>query len=220
MLLRDDLAVGVAGDFPDRVIKKMLAVRGEPTDDVLKALRSDDRCDYVVASLDPIRIWRVRHGEAEECDLAHRTFVGDRAAFGRFQDLCAGWIPADSQAVKMRAAMDQLVSPFGGLPSVGGFATAVTSRGGKFRFLPKEFYIAGDSLFDGYHGLQLPGADTTPGANAIYIPRARAGRVFPHEDPSAGLKITAATVEEFAEVAQRTLAQTVTPFAGGLFFST
>lgn len=209
VLLRDDLAVGLAGEFPDRVIKSMMKVRHRPLDQVLEALREDDRCDFLVASLEPLSIWRVARGRVEEYDLSYRTHIGDPDAFSRFQYLYDGWIPGDPQVEKMRTSMDQITSILGPSPFVGGFATTVNNRSGAFRFQPREFAVAGNTQFDGFHGLQLPGADPTPGASAIYIPRAKVGRVFRHEDPSSGVKVRADTVEKFAAAAHDDLGQTL-----------
>lgn len=203
VLLREELIVGVAGPGPARMIEDLVGHRDDDLFDVIQHLRTEREGDFVVATLSPARLWRVRDGRVEPVEPPSYAWAGDEEAFNRLRDLAGSWGPDVDEACRLKSSMDQLVSPLGQFPSVGGFGILAAATDEGFRFAPSSFTIFGTTNFlDSYRGRILPGKAPTPGALGIYATDAGVGRVFTHDQPWAGIRILAPDADSFAELAE------------------
>lgn len=211
VLLRDELAVGVAGEGPHRMIEDLVKVRGASVGEVLEHLRAERDGDFVVGRLNPARLYVVRGGRVAEVPEGEHAWVGDGSAYGIFKNLADSWISEDDEFTRLKTSMDSVVAR-GRSRTVGGFALAARTDNDRFRFIPTAFTIFGDTaedLFDTYEGQVLPGNDPTPGALGIYLGRAGVGRLFTHERPFEGIKILARDRATFAALARSEYGQSL-----------
>jgi hypothetical protein len=209
VLLRDNLAVGVAGAGPQRMIEDLVKVRDADLVDVLDHLRAERDGDFVVGALNPARLYEVRGSTVTPAPSAQRAWAGDGNAFEEFESLAASWLAEDDEFTRLKTSMDSVVSR-GRTNSVGGFALTARTDDGRFRFIPTAFTIFGvDDLLDTYEGQVLPGDGPTPGALGIYVSRAEVGRLFTHERPFEGIKIAAPDRATFADRAFAEFGQTL-----------
>lgn len=200
VLLRDDLAVGVAGEGPCRIIEDLMKVRDAGLADVLDYLRAERNGDFVVGALNPSRLYRVHRAGITEFPEFRHAWVGDGNAYDIFENLASSWVPDDSEFIRVKTSMDSLVAR-GSNRTVGGFALTAHAPDGRFRFVPTTFTIYGDTtenFLDSYAGQLLPGDGLTPGALGIYVSSAGSGRLFTHERPFEGIKILAPDRATFA----------------------
>ena len=201
VLLRDDLAVGVAGEGPHRIIEDLVKVRDADGSDVLDHLRVERDGDFIVGALHPARIYQVSGGKITPVTESEHAWVGDGSSYNSFRHLAETWVPGDDEFTRLKTSMDSLVARGRSQATVGGYALTVRTDAGRFRFVPTSFTIFGDtvdSFFDTYEGQVLPGDDPTPGALGIYMSRAGVGRLFTHERPFEGVKILAVDRAAFA----------------------
>jgi hypothetical protein len=191
VLLRDNLAVGVAGAGPRRMIEDLMMVRDADLLDVLDHLCAERDGDFLVGALNPSRLYEVRVGKITAVPEGQHAWAGDGRAFDDFEKLAASWPPDDDELTRLKTSMDSIVS-LGRSNSVGGFALTARTHEGRFRFLPTTFTIFGEvDMFDTYEGQVLPGAESTPGALGIYVNRGHVGQLYTHEHPFVGRKIQA-----------------------------
>lgn len=210
VLLRDELIVGIAGAGPARMIEDLVAHRDDDLLDLLDHLRSERDGDFVVGALSPARLWRVRDGRVERVQPPAYAWAGDEEAFNRLRDLAGSWGPDVAEDFRLMSSMDQLVSPLGRFPTVGGFGILAAATDEGFRFAPSNFTIFGTTnILDSYSCRILPGMTPTPGALGIFATGAGAGRLFTHEQPWVGIKVLAADADYFAERAKSEYGQTL-----------
>ena len=210
VLLRDNLAIGVAGEGPERIVEDLMYLRDAELFDVLGHLRAERDGDFVVGVLNPARLYEVRDGHITPIDAPRHAWAGDGHAFDDFEKLAARWPSEVDEFTRLKTSMDQAVSPLGRVKSVGGFGITARAEQGAFRFIPTQFTIFGtDNLFDTFEGQVLPGAGSTPGAVGIYVSRAGVGRVFTHERPFEGHKIVSPDRATFAAIALHEYGQTL-----------
>ncbi len=192
ILLRDNLAVGVAGAGPARMIEDLLEHRDDDIIEVLGHLRSERDGAFVVGALGPAQLWEVRDGKVIEVPSGQRAWAGDETAFRDFEKLADAWTPGTDEYFRLKSSMDQFVGPLGRSKSVGGFGITAISESGVFRYAPAPFTIFGtDDVLDVYSGRVIPGDVPTPGAVGIYVERAGAGRLFTQDRTATGVKIVA-----------------------------
>lgn len=227
VLLRDDLAVGVSGDYPRETIEDLLKFRNSAPEVVVNHLERVAHGDYLVAALHPPRLWTVTDRASEAATEGALAWVGDQEAYTHFTrlfDSTAG----EPTPSRLRSSMHNLVSPIGPVATVGGFAVAASSTSGAFRFLAGTFTIAPraianasinssgnvvlritarNNLSDWFSGSTHPGKDATPGALGIYIHGAKAGVLFSHSQPHLAVTIPASDPERFVAAAEASCGQ-------------
>lgn len=210
LILRDRLAVGIAGPGPARMIEDLLDRRDDDIVDVLGHLRTERDGAFVVGALDRAHLWEVRDGKIIDVPAGQHAWAGDEGAFRDFETLASAWPPGTDEYFRLKSSMDQFVGPLGRAKSVGGFGITATSGSGQFRYASAPFTIFGtDNLLDTYSGRVIPGGGDTPGALGIYIQRAEAGRLFPEGQPTRGVKIVAPDTRSFIDRAHADFGQTL-----------
>ena len=223
VLLRPDLAVGVTGDDPHRVIEALASLRDASIDDLLAHLVSQTSASFVVAALKPARLWMVSDGRVDERTTeVHRAWAGDRTAFNHFQARFHDWPDDTDVPFRLLSSMQWLTS-FEAVESVGGYSVRVATVDGGFEFVADWSFVgpwmleAAMSVSDSGASLRatvpaggdatthrivlLPGADPTRGALGLLIPEASVGLIFPHEQPWEPLRVASTSPGELAGLA-------------------
>jgi hypothetical protein len=225
-ILRDDLAVGVAGRNPHQVLRRLGDLRARPVDDVLSALATNPYASFVVASLSPsCRLWQVKNCQVEDRTSIGQCRIGDPEGIEIFTQQyhqVESSLPTADTPFLLTASMQWLIS-FGPVESVGGYLTRLrtTSRG--FRFA-HDYTDIGPDLVDGVFrrteeggalDLRAPadvasrgfevrlavGETPTIGALACLIPQARTGWLFCDETPWVARVISTETMTDLVRVA-------------------
>ncbi len=222
-LLRPDLIVGVTGDDPDAVIGNLVDHRDDEPDALLAHLVSVTSAGFVVAALNPVRLWSIGDGEVDERTPVGRAWSGDRAAYDVFREAWDKWPDGTDVPFLLTSSM-QFLTSFGPVSSVGGFTLTAANHGDGFRFQPWSNFVGpsylqlgavevsgegttlrmsvppgGDSTTHQVH--VMPGEDPTRGALAILIPQTGIGLLFRHQRPSEPLKLEASTPQELVAAA-------------------
>ena len=202
VILRPDVAVGVTGYDPESRIRDLVALREEPVNDLLEQLKEDPKAGFVVAALEPARLWEVYGGS-----IYLRTTVGlawDGVTAREFTDTFrtdfehqwAKTDAADDVAFRLMATL-QGVTTFGKLPTVGGPVVRVGSDAGGFSFVPD-----GGFLYGGPHWMIFAGEDPTRGANGMLELHIGRGRLYPHDSPDRAIAFDVSSPEEFVSIAR------------------
>lgn len=220
-ILRDDLAVGMAGGNPQLAIPRLNALRNLPTEAVLSALADESHASFVVAALGVSRrLWTVRNGEVQDRQHVGRAWVGDPEANEVFTQRTAELATASrDQSTKflLIGAMQSLLA-FGEVETVGGYATRVSATDDGFRFGcdssgvgPDLVHGVVDSTRDGstlglltppdvastgYDLQVLAGVPPTIGALACLIPEAATAWLFRDHDPWVAQTVTLTSLTE------------------------
>jgi hypothetical protein len=209
VLLRGDLAVGVAGYDPHGRIRDLIALRSEPVEDLIVALCDDTRAAFVVAALEPARLWTVAEGRAVERSEIGVAWEGDEEAYADFRARYeTEWAkpPRPPVPFRMMTALQHLTS-FRKVLSVGGFT--IRAHGDPengFQFIgDKTFVLGGASLS------VMVGQAETPGAIGMYDQSRGLGLLFRHESPDTAVQIVASNNREFGEVARDAFGQDLAP---------
>ncbi|WP_433952802.1 hypothetical protein [Curtobacterium flaccumfaciens] len=224
VILRPDLAVGLTGEDPERVLEDLVSHRDSDVADLLDHLTTLPQNGFVVAALQPPRLVWVGDGKVEERSSPPRAWDGDSAGHERFRSLELDWGDGVSLGFKLMSSMDSLVQ-WGQVASVGGFSLAVTgSDQSGFRFVPREFTVFPDlrdatltvddekamsisASFDASAGSSVfqarivPGSRSTPGALGIWVPGAETGLVFAEDSPHVRIKLEASSFSDFLDLA-------------------
>ena len=178
LIVRDDLAVGYAGDDPDFALEVIVGLRKEPIDAALNTLEDVDGLSFLVGSLKPEpRLWHVARGKSEERTQYRRGWIGD-GDMSAFLESYHQWPDETDVSFKLLSSMQDHIS-FGRTPSVGGFHTRVGTVENGFRY-------AGDTTMIGFGDLSqicVPGQEPTAGALAYWIPQWRLARLFTQNEP-------------------------------------
>lgn len=222
MLLRRDLAVGITSEDAPPAIERLVCVRDLPVDDVLHHLSGEDESRFVVAALDPPRLWRV-HGPTVQERGEVRTWVGDPAAYEVFQARMGDFDDAEL-SFRLMTSMQWLTS-FSPVASVGGIMHMLVTGADGFQFAPNVSTVGPDRMevaaaahadgvtrmrFEvpdgvdpsGHSYFVIPGTDPTRGAVAMFIPQTGRGLVFPHDRPWQAIVVPAQTLGELVDAAQ------------------
>jgi hypothetical protein len=233
VLLRPDLLVGITGDDPAPVMERLVTHRNESVPGVLDHLKTEVDAAFVVAALDPPRLWTVADGRAEDRTAVGRAWAGDIEAFNLFQarSLDPGMTDAEP-CFKLMSSMQWLTS-FNPVKSVGGTTVRLTSQADGFHFSPmftrigphymevesatfangilRVTYVVPDGV-DGstYQIIVVPGGDPTPAAVGLLIPETGRGLVFSPERPWESRVVAATTVQELAVAANVECGQVLT----------
>jgi hypothetical protein len=143
VIIDDDIAVAFAGDDPDKALMFATGLRGRSVAEVVEALRqhSADNAgrnhskSFLIAKRAPDpQLWRITWGEVEDAGRLPRLWIGDRAAFERFQSQHQAALLDRPAQYRLAAAMLTVVA-FDDVPSVGGYVTRVTGDAARpFRF--------------------------------------------------------------------------------------
>lgn len=238
VVLRDDLAVGVAGDDPQRSVPRVHGMRTWPIDDILSELVGLDHASFVVATLGPSRLWQITRGQLEDRTALSRAWIGDPMANEIFREQFGLLSSSSSREVDfcMWGAMQELISG-DYVQSVGGYTTRVRTTRDGFRFAPDEFsagpdlvhgvitrgvsisrleiQAAPDVASQGYEVMLAVGENPTIGALACFIPQARTAWLFPDHAPWEVARIRPTSMKELIEVASQSFGQKLRSNSGG-----
>lgn len=215
VIVDDDIAVAFAGDDPDRALKHVAGLRGRSVAEVVEALRQhsaenatrDHSKSFLIANRAPDpKLWRIRWGEVEAAGRLPRLWIGDPAAFDRFQRQHQAALLDRPAEYRLVAAMMTVVA-FDDVPSVGGYITRVAGDAARpFRFHSDPvgtgpWETEGTFVVEqnGEPTLQIrvpsgvdpsrhsrigvPGRDATFGAMAFLIPEITTAWLWTHEEP-------------------------------------
>ncbi|MCB0927142.1 MAG: hypothetical protein KDB70_04285 [Mycobacterium sp.] len=215
VILDEDLTVAFAGDDPDRALKYVAGLRGRSVAEVVEALRQysadnaarDHSKSFLIAKRAPDpQLWRIRWGEVETAGSVSRLWIGEPAAFERFQSQHQSALLDRPAEFRLVAAMMTLVL-FDDVPSVGGYITRVAGDAvHPFRFhsdpagtgpWETEGTIVveqnGEQTLtmrvppgvDPSHHTRIgvPGCDGTFSAMAFFIPEIATAWLWTHDEP-------------------------------------
>lgn len=232
VILRDDVAVGITGDNPDIVLRRLVGLRDQPVEVLLEAMLNIDYASFVVAALRPSpQLWKVSAGSTEERSSVGRCWAGDHDAYEFFQQRYHEWPEEIGPAFRLMSSMQWLLN-FNPVESVGGYLTrvAVTSEG--FRFIADPMTVApwfleglahvtadafrltlhvplgGDP--NGYQVLPAVGRPPTAGALAYYVPQTGVSWLFCHESPWEAVPLKTDSMPELIESARTNYEQILT----------
>lgn len=205
-ILRPDLAVGVTGRDPHGRLRDLIALRDEPIDVILEQLKEDPVAGFVVAALDPARLWGVRGGAAYDRTPHRMAWDGDPEAHKEFdRHFTKDWAKmsvANDIPFRVMTAMQALTS-FRLVSTVEGITLRVGTTDRGFRFTPDRGRVLG-----GPEWLILVGSDATPGAIGILDVSLGLGQLFRHEAPDEPVRVRATSPDDFVSIA-REYGQTV-----------
>ena len=237
VLLRPDLLVGITGDEPHEAIEDLIARRHQPLGDLIDHMATVSSTGYVVATLNPARLWNVDQGYIEERTAIRRAWSGDQSAYDHFRSRWAEWPEGTDVPFLLTSSMQSLTS-FDPVSSVGGITLSASSQEDGFHFDPGFTFVGPPYLqLDGVTSIDdtvtlrasvpeggdltthrvfvLPGADPTRSALGILIPESGTGLLFRHSRPweptSVDTTSSATLVERAAELHQQNLIATVGP---------
>jgi len=222
VILRPDLAVGVTGEDPHRVIEELVAIRGSEVDEVLAHLLSEPEAHCVVAALNPSRLWLTSDGSLEDRAPYRRAWAGELSAYDLFRHQEAAFPSALGVPLQLLSSMQWLTS-FNAAPTVGGYAVRAGSGPSGFSFRADRTRVGpwildvALSVSDGavtisatvpdggdsttHEVLIHPGTDGTLGALGLLIPQSQVGLLFTHERPWNPVRVAATGSDEFVESA-------------------
>ena len=95
VLLNPMLAVALAGNVDDRMLRTVVSLRGQSTAQVLSALHAIAAVTFLVADVEEMRLWSVGDGHLEERTHLRRAWAGSQAAYEVFIRKEAEW-PQDT----------------------------------------------------------------------------------------------------------------------------
>jgi hypothetical protein len=215
VIIDDDISVAVAGDNPDTALEFTAGLRGRTVAEIVEALRRysaesaarEHSKSFLIAKRAPDpQLWRIKLGRIEEAGRLPRLWIGDQAAFERFQRQHQTALLDRPAEYRLVAAMMTVVA-FDDVPSVGGYITRVAGDAARpFRFHsdpvgtgPWETEGAFVVEQNGERTLQMrvapgvdpsrhsrigvPGRDGTFGAMAFFIPEITTAWLWTHDEP-------------------------------------
>lgn len=223
-ILRDEVAVGVAGSDPRHVFEELVAIRDQPIDVLLDAMSSMHYASFVVGVLGSVpQVWSVDEGVVEERTAVGRCYAGDLEAYEHFEEQRASSPESLGVAFSLMASMQYLLR-YKVVDSVGGFLVRVaTTDEGSFRFVRDQENVAPDLLNamireavsnlnivltvpegadpHGYQILPAVGEPPTIGALAYCMPEAGMSWLFRHESPWMAQEIPTGSPSELVRLA-------------------
>jgi hypothetical protein len=192
VILRDDLAVGIAGKDPHGRIRDVVAMREADVSDLLSMLEEDPVAGFVVATIGPARIWNVADGIAIERTSLGRAWEGDQTAYeDEYLPHFANDFVSDPIPFRQMTSM-QWVTSFRRSSVVGGRAMRVVGASDGFRFVADQQFILGEE-----ESIFFAGESPTPGALGIYYPSRKIGGLFRQEAPDSPVEVIASSAAEF-----------------------
>lgn len=198
-ILRSDVAVGVTGPDPHGRLRDLVALRDEPVEVILEELKDDPIAGFVVAALEPARLWEVRGGAAYDRTAHETAWDGDPKAHDeyrtRFANEWAKTSAANDVPFRVMTAMQALTS-FRPVSTVGGITLRVGTTDRGFRFVPDRACVLG-----GPEWLVLVGNAATRGAVGILDIQLGLGQLFTHESPDDPITIRATSPDDFVSIA-------------------
>jgi hypothetical protein len=223
VILRDDVAVGITGDNPENVLRRLVGLRSQPVEDLLGAMTNIDYASFVVAVQDPSpQLWKVSDGSTEERSSVGRCWAGDHDAYEFFQQRYHEWPEKMGSAFRLMSSMQWLLN-FNPVESVGGYLTRVATTSNGFRFVADPMTVGpwfleglgqamphGSRLAlhvpsggdpNGYQILPAVGRPPTAGALAYYIPQTGVSWLFCHESPWEAVALKTDSMPELIESA-------------------
>lgn len=199
-ILRSDIAAGVTGPDPHGRLRDLVALRDEPVEVIMEQLKDDPIAGFVVAALEPARLWEVRGGAAYDRTAHGTAWDGDPKAHEeyrrRFATEWAKTSAANDVPFRVMTAMQALTS-FRPISTVGGITLRIGTTDRGFRFIPDRGFVLGGSEW-----LILVGSAASPGAIVILDIHLGLGQLFPHELPGDPITISATSPEDFVSIAE------------------
>lgn len=231
VLLRADLMIGVTGDDPALVIEDLIGHRNDDVEGLLAHLAANPSAGFVVATLNPARLWSIEGGEVDERTSVRRAWSGDREAYDVFRTSWEQWPEGTEVPFLLSSSMQRLTS-FDPVATVGGFTLTASTYDDGFRFQPWITFVGPSHLQLGaiaiasdnltaqasvppggdattHQVFVMPGQDPTRGALGLLIPETGIGLLFPHERPSTSTKIEANSSATMADLASSRHGQTL-----------
>lgn len=223
VILRDDLAVGLAGEDPAGMLQRLVGLHGETVERVLDSVANISAASFVVATLSPVpRLWAVSDGSVEDRSAIDRAWAGDHDAYELFQQRYHEWPSDVESAFRLMSSMQWLLT-FDPVDSVGGYLTRIATGSDGFRLVGDSTQVApwllegvvqalsdeiqltlrvpagGDGTW--YRILPAVGRPPTIRALAYYVPQAGVAWLFPHESPWAPVPLRVNSVEDLLKSA-------------------
>lgn len=199
-ILRSDVAAGVTGPDPHGRLRDLVALRDEPVEVILEQLKQDPVAGFVVAALEPARLWEVRGAAAYDRTAHEIAWDGDPEAHKEFSKRYATeWAKtsaANDVPFRVMTAMQALTS-FRPVSTVGGITLRIGTTDRGFRFIPDRGFVLGGSEW-----LILVGSASTPGAVGILDIHLGLGQLFRHESPDEPITLRVTNPEDFISIAR------------------
>ncbi|RYF58721.1 MAG: hypothetical protein EOO27_11625 [Comamonadaceae bacterium] len=174
----------------------------DPIDLLLGALRKYTKSHatgFVVAALDPPRLWHIAEEAVYERTDRGEAWEGDKEPYDAFKQLYDPWPGTCDVDFRLMSSMQGLTSgPHAQHPSVGGHAIHIQTTAHGFQYAPDgsstfEPTSGNDIFFSEQH---VAGYGTTPGAFAVFIPGRQHQLLFLDQQPWEPVEIKATTMRQ------------------------
>ncbi|UUE28490.1 hypothetical protein LRQ08_31640 (plasmid) [Rhodococcus qingshengii] len=208
-IVRPDLAIGVAGDNPADSLKVTARHwKDQPIEEVLQALSRYTRSHnngFVVAALNPPRLWQIANGTVYERTTPGVAWEGDPDPHMTFEARYAECPESIDVDFRLMSSMQAITDgPWSNSQSsVGGHTVHVHTVNNRFEYLPNASSVFAPTPGNGnfFTHRYATGTGAAPGAFAIFIEGRREQLLFKYGEPWAPVRVRAETMEELIEAA-------------------
>lgn len=209
VIVRRDLAIGVAGVDPAGALRTAAEHWDEPLEtlcDALQKYTTGRNTGYVIAALNPARLWHIADGTTFQRTARGDAWEGEPAAYKEFQELYDAWEGIegvkDDVDFRLMSSMQRLTSPFFAQhATVGGHTIRIATGPQGFCYVPDPTATLNSSL-DSRMFFKLRyavGFDATPGAFGCFVEGCRNQILFRHKLPWNPISVEASTIEALVE---------------------
>ncbi|MDI9892393.1 hypothetical protein [Microbacterium sp. IEGM 1404] len=213
ILLAHDLAVGYAGEGPEKIAREASKLRGRELESLLEGLATIRGASFLVARRNPGQLWEVAGGEWGEVSNRGLALIGDDQRLDptttvfdlvrrRYDDF--GAEPAEFRLQSTMQNLVHLVRP----ETIGGFvvmASASNETAFRYAALPSTLFdsirVPGPVEWPVTLSV-LPGVDDTPGALGLWMENAGLGHLFCDGEPADPRRIVSDSVAKFVAIAR------------------
>lgn len=205
-IARRDLAVGVAGVDPAGSLETAARYWDESLDTLFDALQqytADRDVGFIIAALNPARLWHIARGVTYQRTVRGEAWEGDSEAYKGFQELYDGWEGVSGDVdFRLMSSMQRLTSPFFAQhASVGGHAIRIATGPQGFCYVPDPTATL-TSPVDNNMFFKLRyavGCGETPGAFGCFVDGCRNQILFRDKRPWEPITVEAPTIETLVE---------------------